>query len=243
MRMARTVKTYGATARWSRSYRLALGRYLNLGVKASLLPARKLGRRAVKLGMETLDVAGIHKLSLAALAESGRSGALAGKIIARAKMFFAEAVVPIAQTHVPALKSEAREKDLRQTLHRRIGEAASVTMKAKRSVLQRRAAEAALRKSLQHRASLLSDAQRMQKHLRCLTRKTLATHDHAREETSRKLRDEIAETLLAIHVRLLCLKKAAETENIRKEELDMMQRMMKECTQRLHVLDRTVEQS
>src|SRR5206468_10017707 len=56
----------------SRRYVTALRKHLKQGPRASLQPARGLGRQAVAIGLETLDVARIHEEALATL-EASRS--------------------------------------------------------------------------------------------------------------------------------------------------------------------------
>src|ERR1043166_7941804 len=88
----------------SQQYVTALKKYLKQGPKASLQPAHGLGRQAVAVGLETLDVVRIHEEALASLkASSSRD-----ELIQRAWTFFAEAIIPIEQTHEIALKSNAR---------------------------------------------------------------------------------------------------------------------------------------
>src|SRR3989454_5986778 len=88
----------------SQRYVMALRKHLKQGPTASLQPARRLGRQAVSLGLETLDVARVHEGALASLeASSSRNG-----IVKRAEIFFTEAVTPIEKTHPAALEANAR---------------------------------------------------------------------------------------------------------------------------------------
>ena len=50
----------------SRHYTSALRKHLKQGPRASLRPARGLGRKAMAVGLETLDLARIHEEALAA---------------------------------------------------------------------------------------------------------------------------------------------------------------------------------
>jgi signal transduction histidine kinase len=235
------VKENAKTSRWSRRYGTALLRHLRQGTAASLLPARKLGHQAVAIGMETLAVAMVHARALSEFSKPACSArAPARKTTGRAKKFFAEAVVAIEQTHGPAVQADARENELTQKLRRRSREASAAARQVKRDVIRRKAAEAALRKSLQHRAKLLAETQRLQRHLRHLMRRSLSTQEAERKETSRQLRDEIAQTLLAIHVRLLGLNQAARSGKLMKKEVDAMQGLMKEFPQMLDLLTLTV---
>ena len=54
-------------AELSRLYHLTLQKHLNQGVGSDMEPARELGRQAMALGLETLDMARIHEIALIAL--------------------------------------------------------------------------------------------------------------------------------------------------------------------------------
>jgi hypothetical protein len=81
-------------------YAAALGKHVAQGRKASLQRARGLGRQAVSLGLETLDVARIHQEALATL-EAASSG---DGIIKR-----------IQKTHKAALKANAHLSRVNKT--------------------------------------------------------------------------------------------------------------------------------
>ncbi|HLX69885.1 MAG TPA: hypothetical protein VKV04_09695 [Verrucomicrobiae bacterium] len=57
-------------SRLSRRYAGAWKKFLRQGSQATVRPARGLGLQAVKLGLETLDVAKIHEATLATLEAS-----------------------------------------------------------------------------------------------------------------------------------------------------------------------------
>jgi hypothetical protein len=125
------------TARLSQRYAAALRKHLKQGPLASLQPARRLGRRALVLGLETLDVARIHEAAVASLEASSRRDG----IIKRAEMFFTEAITPIEKTHRAALKVNVHMHQLAQTLDRRAVQLAASGRHLKRSVVQRKATE------------------------------------------------------------------------------------------------------
>jgi signal transduction histidine kinase len=199
----------------SRGYLEALRKYLKQGPRASLLPALRLGRQAAALDLETLDVAKIHVGALATLeASSSRDG-----IIKRAEIFFAEAITPIEKTHRAALKANVQLSRLTKTLGRRTVDLAASSQSLKQGIVQRKTAEQALKKSAGHYARLLNESRRLQKHLQHLTHQLLSAQENRRAKISRKLHDEIAQTLLGIDVRLLTLKKGAKvnTKGLKKE--------------------------
>ena len=86
----------------SQRYVTALRKHLKQGPRASLQPALGLGRRAVVLGLETLELARIHERALVTLeAASSKDG-----IAKRAEIFFTEAITPIVETHRAARQSK-----------------------------------------------------------------------------------------------------------------------------------------
>lgn len=201
--------------RLSRRYALALKKYLRQGARATVHPARGLGVQAVKLGLETLDMAKIHEATLATLeASSSRDG-----IIKHAEIFFTEAVSPIEKTHHAALKASADLSQVNKALDRRTLDLATSNRSLKRSIVRRKTAEEALKKGGGRSKKLLEESRRLQKHLQHLTHQLLAAQENKRRQISRDLRDEIAQTLLSINVRMLTLKKeaAAGTERLKKD--------------------------
>ena len=212
-------------------YASALRTHLKRGPKASLQPARGLGRQAVGLGLETLDLAKIHEGALASLeAHSSRDG-----IIKRAEIFFAEAITPIEKTHRAALKDNVRLNRLSKTLGRRTVDLAASNRSLKQGIVRRQAVEQALKKSTGHYARLLKESRRLQKHLRDLTHQILSAQEEERTKISRELHDEIAQTLLGINVRLLTLKKGADvnTDGLKKE-IASTQRLVKRSVQTMN---------
>lgn len=199
-----------ARARWSRRYQKALRRYLEQGPSASPQPALKLGRDALSLGLETLDVARMHEQALTALAPPGSSSATRRTSARRAKTFFTEAIVPIEASHRAARKAEVRIGQLTRTLRRRTKEACASAGQLERAVAQRRETEAALKKIAGQHAKRLAEAQRLQKYVRHQMRENLAAQEDERQKASRELRNEIAQALLAIDLSLLALRTSAK---------------------------------
>src|ERR1700734_2208254 len=97
----------------SQQYVVALQKHLKQGPQASLQPALGLGRRAVALGLETLELARIHEQALATLElSSSKNGftKLAG-------IFFTEANLPIEQTHRAARQGNVHLSRMKETLN------------------------------------------------------------------------------------------------------------------------------
>jgi hypothetical protein len=209
---------------------------------AVLRAAHRLGRQAVSLGMETLDIARIHELALSTLAATGGTSWLAPGPINHSKRFFEEAIVPIERTHGPVLLAEARVTRLTQTLRQRMKQATASIRQLEKGVARRQAAETALKKSIQTRAGLLAEAQRLRLHLQNLTHDILSAQEAERKTNGRQLRDDIAQLLLAIQIRLLALNGAvtANSDNM-KNEIAETQRIVKQSVRTVQRLSPEVE--
>jgi signal transduction histidine kinase len=207
----------------SQRYRVALRKHLKQGPQASLQPALKLGRAAVALGLETLDLARIHEQALAtpklSSSQNGRNQ--------RAERFFSEAVTPIVETHRTARRSKTELNRLNDTLGRRTLELAASHRQLQRGIVRRKSVEAALKRSGMRYSKLLKDSLQLQEGLRQLTHQVLAAQEAERKKISRELQDEIAQTLLGINVRLLSLTQEARsnTKGL-KNEIDDTQRLV-----------------
>jgi signal transduction histidine kinase len=167
--------------RLSQHYVTGLQKYLRQGPRADLQPALGLGRRAVALGLETLELARIHERAVARLELSSRKNGF----IKRAESFFAEALAPIVETHRAARQSKIDLNRLNATLSLRTVELAASNRQLQRGIVRRKRVEAALKKSGEHYSK--------------------------RKKISIELQDEIAQTLLGINVRLVSLKQEARS--------------------------------
>ena len=191
--------------RISQLYVTALRKYLKPGCRTGLLPAQRLGRQALTLGVETLELARIHEKSLITL-DLGKNGDAPVK---RAEIFFTEALTPIMETHRAARPNKLELNRLNLTLDRRTAELAAASHELRLGVVRRKNAEAALKLSGARYAQLLKESLQLQQGLRQLTHRVLRAQEDERQQISRELRDEIAQTLLGINVRLITLKREA----------------------------------
>lgn len=189
----------------SEGYLRELKKYLRQGPRAGFGSAYGLGRQAVAMGLETLDVAKIHDRALTALEASSSSDGL----IKRAELFFRETITPIEQIHRTALRAAIRLAQLDKKLLRRTVDLAASNRSLKQSIVRRKKVEEALEKSGGHSRKLLEESRCLQKHLRTLARQILTAQEDKRKKISRDLQDKIAQTLLGINVRLLSLRKEA----------------------------------
>lgn len=211
-------------------YLAALRKHVRQSPRASLNPARRLGRQAVAIGLETLDVARIHERALATLEASGSKDG----IIERADIFFTETLSPIEETHRAALKASARLNRQNKKLGRRTEDLAASNRSLQQGIARRKTAEAALKNSGEHYKTLLEESQALQKHLQHLAHRILSGQEDKRKKISHDLQDEIAQTLLGINVRLLTLKReAAVNAQGFKKELANTQRLVDNSIRRI----------
>ena len=203
--------------RWSRSYQVTLGQYLKKGPKASLSPATALGRQAVALGLETLDVAGIHKRALLAIAK--KEGPPKAAVMARSRKFFLETLVPIEKTHDAALKTERQVKIVTEKLRLRTQESSAAARHLEGEIANRKEAETVLKESGSELATLLKESGRLQSRLQQKTHNKILTKERVNRHASHQLQNEIAQTLLAIHLRLLTLRLSTKSsmDQLKKE--------------------------
>jgi len=171
-----------------------------------LQPAGGLGRRALAMGLQTLDLAMMHKNAVTNVVTPDFSAGTRDGMIKRAETFFVEAIAPIEKTHHAAMQTNVRLNQLNQTLRQRTLELAAANRSLKQEIVQRQVVEEALRKSQQHYTKLLEQSQLMQEQLRNLSRQLLQAQEEERRQISRELHDEIAQTLTGINVHLANLK-------------------------------------
>jgi signal transduction histidine kinase len=105
----------------------------------------------------------------------------------------------------------------------------------KKGIAQRKTVEEALKQSEKHYKALLEESLDLQAHLRRLTHQILTGQEAEREKISHELRDQIAQTLLGINVRLLTVKRAAKGHSAGlKKEIASTQRLVQESVQSIN---------
>jgi len=190
----------------SRSYLAALRKHLKTDDGTSIPAARRLGAKAVALGLETLHIAKIHEEALILLASSQDTSKERESIIRRAGTFFAEAITPIEETHRGARESNIQLKRMIETLTLRTNELAASNEDLRLEINHRKSVEDSLRISEGTSSQLLSHSRQMQQELRNLSRRLLSIQEEERKRISRELHDVIGQTLTGINVRLSTLK-------------------------------------
>lgn len=176
--------------------------------------ALELGSQAAALGLDTLDLARIHQEALAELLPGDGDAEGEARLVARAAVFFNVVLTPIERSHEGALGVETGILNVKLELKKRDGELAAAGRKLKVGIAKRKAADGFLKTSRKKSARILKQSRVLEGELKAVTQKLFETHETQRKSMSARLHEEIAVTLLAIHVRLLALKKEASTNQV-----------------------------
>ena len=207
--MAASSRKESKVSAFARRYQAALRRYLKQGAKAKLTSGARLGRAAVAMGLDVLDVALIHEQASITSAISNESAAVRDRMIRRAGKFFAEVIIPMEETHRTALENNDKLIRLNKALDRQARKLSASNRRLKIENAKRKDVEQALRKSKCQSGQLLAQSRRLQDELRHLSRRILSTQEEERKRISRELHDLVAQTLSGINVHLANLKSEA----------------------------------
>ena len=192
-------------AAFEKQYQSILGKYLQSRSDPGLGVARKLGVRALALGLATLDLAKIHETALFALLITRDSDHVRNGLIRRGVTFFTEAITPIEEAHRGALEANLHLKAMLATLTERTRELALSRKELEREIRKCRIAENSLRISEKSTRQLLMKSQDMQEEMRLLSRRLFSVQEEERKRISRELHDVVAQTLTGINVQLSSL--------------------------------------
>ena len=227
----------------ARRYQAALGDHVKQKSGPSAESAHRLGRAAMALGLETLDMARIHEHALIKVVSNYSPDAKDG-IFRRAGTFFAEAITPIEKTHRTAREANAYLNRLNESLSQRAVELAASNRQLKAEIIQRKAAEDALKKSERHYSELLQQSRQMQEQLRHLSHQLLSAQEEERKTISRELHDQIAQILTGINVQLASLKTEARlnTKDLEKR-ITSTQRLVEKSVKIVHRFARELRPS
>ena len=219
---------------FSKRYLSALRKHMNETAQTDHA-ANRLGRKALLMGLETLDLARAHEEALIALVPLSSPARTRDKRLRRAEGFFMETLVPVEKTHAAATEIKRELNHTSQTLDERTSELVDVKGTLEHEIAQRKAMEEALKTSKQHYSLLLEQSQEMQERLKRLSHQVLFTQEEERKRISRELHDEIAQALTGIHVHLAALKAEAtvNTRDLRKR-IGATERLVEKSVERVH---------
>lgn len=204
-------------AELSRLYHAALREYLDQDPGVDMEPAWVVGRQAMELGLETLDMARIHEVALVALLPQEPLGS-GNDLMVRAGCFFAEVIAPIKQTHRSAREANNHLHQIVQALSQRTAELAASVAELEQEIIRRKAVEESLRASERNSNEQLEKSRQMQEELRKRSRQLLTIQEEERRKISRELHDVISQTLTGINVRLASLKEESNVNVARLQE-------------------------
>lgn len=229
-----TMNLNGKAANVSGQYLKALRLRLKGGAR-SPRPADWLGRQAIACDLETLDLARMHEQALIAVIPTQVSARSRDAQIMQAGLFFLEVLTPIEKTRRATLEAVGRLKRSNESLNQRTIELTTSNTNLKREIVQRRAAEKALKQSEHHHKILLREARSMQQELRHLSHRILSAQEEERKDISRELHDEITQTLAGINVHLAALKMKATISNTRlNTKIATTQRLVEKSIEIVH---------
>ena len=222
-------------SRLSQNYRAALRKCLAEGDAFDLGLARKLGVRAVKLRLETLDLAKMHEEALLQVKLPNQTIRTDKGMVRRGVVFFAEAAIPLEGTHQGALEASEHLKVMLETLTERTMELADSNQELKGEIAQRRVVEDSLRVSELKTSQLLTKSRQMQEELRQLSRRLIAAQEEERRRISRDLHDVIVQTLTGINLQLAALKsQTTKTNRDLHKKIAVTQRLVEKSVEVVH---------
>jgi two-component system sensor histidine kinase DegS len=125
----------------------------------------------------------------------------------------------IEKTHDVAPETNGHLNQRSELMSRHSVRLGAIDRQLKHEILQRKAAEEALKKSEQHYTMLLEQSHHLQENLRHLSHKVLSAQEEERKQISRELHDEIGQTLTGINISLATLTREAtvNTSSLKKK--------------------------
>ena len=220
------------THRMADIYLAALRSYLQQGTPSDTRAAHDLGSQALASGLDTLDLARIHDQTLLTLLAESPSSVPPEDLTRRTDVFFTEAIMPIEGTHRLALEAATDMQQASSSLERRTLDLADSRRVLREQIAGRRIAEDALRINEDASSQLLKDSRMLEEHLQGMARKVLSANEAERRKMSLQLNDEIVQSLLAINLRMLALKKeVADNHADLTREIAVTQRLVEDSAQ------------
>ena len=221
--------------RVSRRYGAELRRRLRRSTRESARRAEAIGKSAVREGLETLDLAGIHGNTLLELMPDDCTEAVRVRTIKVAGDFFLEVITPIERTHGAVAEKYLELKASNRALRQRTVQLTASNKRLKIEVVHRKSAELSLLQSEKEHRALLKEARQMQLRLRHLSHQVLSAQEEERKEISRELHDEIVQTLTGINVQLAALKiEAGDNKKSISKHISYTQRLVEKSVNIVH---------
>lgn len=201
--------------------------------------AKELGEQAAVLGLGTLEMVKIHEEALAELVSGAGDEQANQRLMARAAVFFNAMMLPIEHGQAAALRAGTGILNVKRALKKRTAELADAGRKLKVGIAKRKKADGFLQASREKSARLLKQSRVLEGELKAVTQKLFDTDETQRKTMSSRMHQEIAVTLLAIHVRLLALKKEASVNQASlTQEIAITRRLVKQSVKAINHFNR-----
>lgn len=214
------------TADFERSYRSALRRHVKSGPGNDA--GERIGRRAGRVGITTLELARMHERSAADLPSASRAAR-------RTDEFFADAVAPLEAAHSGARTAIADAARLESRVARATSALLSARERIARSADRHRATMARLSDCRKTGDAEIRRSRELQERLRGLSRRILVAQEEERLRISHDLHDAIAQTLTGINVGLATLKRdAAEDSRSLADAITLTQHLVERSMKIVH---------
>ena len=173
------------------------------GNSAGVKTARDLGTRAVRLGLDTLDLATLHAYAMNTPGLPADTPAHTRNLQKRARRFFADCNSEIEKKRPAATAADKRIESLNGLLEKRNRELGEVRRLLTKEKKRCGSLEEKLRLSREYAVSLGKQSRQLQNQMSRLSRHTLHILEEERKRISRELHDVVAQLLTGINLRLV----------------------------------------
>ena len=224
-----------ARRKLSRRYLAALRTHLGKQRPGNGNRAQALGRAVLAGGLVTLDQAVMHEKAIVALAASHDFDNRRNGSVQRAGSFFTQALIPLEAAQRAARETISHLHQRHEMLRRHTGALAAANRRLEREVARRKAGEVTIREGKEHYLKLLVESQVKQMKLRQLTHQMISAQEEDRKKISRKLHDEVVQTLVGINVELTALTKGTSAGlHALKTKIARTQRLVENSVDAVH---------
>jgi len=209
----------------------ALRVYYKDATAEALRAAVVLGQDAAADGLGRQEMAKIHDEALTFILQPGCTPEHGRKVLSRTSSFFNTAIQAMENANTVAASDLLKVSAVNVELVQRTLDLAESHREVLEVTKQRKLSENALATNEAATVVLLKESQQLEDKLHEMTRNILSANEDEKKAISVKLQDEIAQTLLGIHVRMMALKGevAANNEDLARE-ISITQRLVEEST-------------
>ncbi len=216
-------------------YLTALRLHGEEGLEVHLQVAQQLGAKAVRMGVDTLELAKIHEAALKTILSSPPITLNEEATTQRATLFFNETLTPIEKTHRNAVEAAAELHGTHTDLDQRTKDLELSKRQVARKIIEQKLTKEALHTSEETCSQLLRKSRILQEELRLLSRRLLSVQEEERKRISRELHDLIAQTLTGINLQLALFKtKAVSDAEEFHQKIEITQQLIEKSVDIVH---------